>query len=305
MSTATATAPDLFAAAPWRQAPTFGTDPRFPPGCLHPCESSLLTVLARDYFAGEGAIVDAGSFLGRSSALLAQGLRENRGIRPQRWIHSFDWFRILDAHDAGWIRDVRGETRAIGARTRDVFDANVQRWADLIEVHDGDFTRAVWNGGPIEILFIDICKTDALNRRVIEQFFPALIPGRSIVIQQDYHHCHHPYIHLALERLSDYLTPLATRIDDSYVCQLDRPIPANVLDAAATVWSLPFDQKLALMDAAIDKLPESQRLFVRLARAVLKGAYEEDPHHIEAADLPRWERERAQVLRRLEAFPRL
>jgi hypothetical protein len=285
MSTATpTTASDLFAAAPWYQSPIPGSDPRVPPGCLQPHESSLLTVLARDYFAGDGAIVDAGAFLGRSSALFGQGLR--------------------DAHDIRWVRDVSGETRELGARTRDLFDAKVQPWADLIQVHDGDFSGAVWDGGPIEILFIDICKTHGLNRRVIEQFFPALIPGRSIVIQQDYHHCHHPYIHLALERLSDYLTPLATRIDDSYVCQVNRPIPANVLDAAANVWSLPFDQRLALMDAAIDRLPESQRLFVRLARAVLTGVYEGDPSHIDAADMTKWERERAQVLARLEKLPR-
>src|SRR5262249_53429893 len=62
----TATAFDLFAAAPWREAPILANDVRFPPGCLHPRESSLLTVLARDYFVGAGAIVDAGAFLGRS-----------------------------------------------------------------------------------------------------------------------------------------------------------------------------------------------------------------------------------------------
>jgi hypothetical protein len=233
MATMTATASDLFAAAPWREAPIAINDRRFPAGCLHAHEASLLTILARDYFVGEGAIVDAGAFLGKSSALFAQGLRENQNVRPRPWVHAFDWFRILDAHDVRWIRDVSGETRELGARTRDLYDAKVKPWADLIQVHDGDFTQAVWDGGPIEILFIDICKSEALNRRVIEQFFPALIPGRSIVIQQDYHHGHHPYIHVAMERLFDYLTPLATRIDDSYVCQLKHRIPAAVRGAGA------------------------------------------------------------------------
>jgi hypothetical protein len=280
------TAQELFAAAPWRRAPIETFDPRFPPGCLNPTESSLLTVLARDYFIGAGAIVDAGSFLGKSAVLFAHGLRENPRIRSQPWIHAFDWFRIVDDHDVAFVRDVTGDTLAIGARTRRLFDANVMRWADLIEVHDGDFTNAVWNGAPIEILFLDICKSESLNRRVIEQFFPALIPGRSIVIQQDYHHAHHPYIHVTLERLAHFLLPLASRIDDSYVCQLRESIPADVLEDAANAWSLPVEQRLALLNAAIHKLPESQRLFVTLARAILRGEYEEDPHQIDVADRP-------------------
>jgi len=110
---------------------------------------------------------------------------------------------------------------------------------------------------------------------------------------------------VAMERLSEYLSPLATRIDDSYVCQLKQAIPGNVLAAAANVWSLPFDQRLAMMDSAIAKLPESQRLFVGLARAVMKGGeYEGDPHHIDVADLTKWEREKAQVLMRLKKFQR-
>ncbi len=58
-----------------------------------------------------------------------------------------------------------------------------------------------------------------------------------------------------------------------------------------------------MMDSAIDKLPESQRLFVGLARAVLKGVYEGDPDHIDVIDQPKWERERAQVLRRVKPLP--
>src|SRR5688572_29212469 len=47
-------------------------------------EKSLLYLLARDLYTGEGSIVDAGLFMGASTVAFASGLRENRHARRQQ-----------------------------------------------------------------------------------------------------------------------------------------------------------------------------------------------------------------------------
>ena len=52
----------------------------------------------------------------------------------------------------------------------------------------GNLLALDWTGGPIEILFIDLAKSWDLNRWVLTKTFPRLIPGHSVVIQQDWVH---------------------------------------------------------------------------------------------------------------------
>ena len=192
----------LFHQAPWHASPVATDDPRFPPGCLQPAEAKLLYHVARDCFRGDGAIVDCGSFLGKSAALLAQGVIDNPRVGPNPRgpvIHSYDWFRVCDEHDVGFIRDVMGVEVRIGESSRALFERQIARFSHLIRVHEGNFLDAAWTGGEVELLFIDICKSPELNARVLTVMFPALSPTRSIVVQQDYHHAHHPVIHISSE----------------------------------------------------------------------------------------------------------
>ena len=64
---------------------------------LVPDEVRLLHHLAEEYYTGEGAIVDAGCFLGGSTVALADGLRRNlrrRRCAEEKLIHSYDRFEI-------------------------------------------------------------------------------------------------------------------------------------------------------------------------------------------------------------------
>src|SRR5688572_21737641 len=62
------------------------------PGMLNRQEQHMLHYLARHYFSGEGAIVDLGACLGRSTISLATGLRARNVKRPV--LHSFDLFKL-------------------------------------------------------------------------------------------------------------------------------------------------------------------------------------------------------------------
>jgi len=303
----------LFRQQPWRTAPIATDDPSFPPGYLQPVQAKMLYHLGRDCFRGHGVIVDCGSFLGKSAALLAQGVLDNGRVRPglsTPVVHAFDWFRVCDQSDARFVKDVTGLTVQVGDRIRTLFERQTAKWSNFIQVHEGDFLDSSWFDGEIEILFIDICKTPELNASVLKTMFPAL-SARSIVVQQDYHHAHHPTIHLSLELLADCIRPLATRVDDSFVFQVRAPIPGDLLAAAADVRSLPANRQIELMDSAISRLPDDERCFLRLARAILltelcgtdAGVAELRglPDTVSAGDTAKWRHELAAVRSRIGA----
>lgn len=255
---------------PWRTNADVCQAP--PWGLLGKGEGHLLYYLARDYYRGDGVIVDAGSFLGRSAWFFATGLDENLAIGPCETprIHCFDNFIINDPLTPEEKKEF-GQDLPLGASTRRLFDAATHSVSQWLDVHEGDFHTYPWEPRPIEILLVDIAKTASLNSRLVDLMFPCLIPGRSIVVQQDYHHPWLPYIHVTMEYLQDYFEIVEPRIDGSAAFRLTRAIPDSTLRIAARVHELPPATQLALMDQAIRRLPERSRHYVALARANLIG----------------------------------
>ncbi len=148
-------------------------------------ERKIALWLARDYYRGEGEIIDGGAFFGGSALSLAAGLRVNAvvpdGQKGSR-IHVFDNF-TWDS----WINkkhlpdDVR-----FGTSFLNIFHDTVRKYEDLLIIHPGNIEQRSWRHGPIELLFVDCAKSFTANAAIMELFFPHLIPGRSIVNQQDY-----------------------------------------------------------------------------------------------------------------------
>jgi hypothetical protein len=72
-------------------------------------ERRLLYILARDYFRGDGAIIEAGCFLGGSTIALAAGVTENqRQHRRTRPIETRDLFDLDDAYKLAYPSLVEG-----------------------------------------------------------------------------------------------------------------------------------------------------------------------------------------------------
>lgn len=244
-----------------------------PWGFLGKNEGLYLYYLARDHYRGDGVIVDAGSFLGRSAWFLGSGLAANRrlGRPPASRIHCFDNFIVNDEFTREAIQREFGQDLPLGASIRPLFDSATRSVAAWLAVHEGDFQTCSWEPRPIEILFVDIAKSESLHQRLVELMFPCLIPGQSVVVQQDYHHPWLPYVHTSMEYLHEYFELVEPRVDDSAAFLLRRPIPGEALRSAARVHELPFAEQLALMDHAIARLPEGSRRHVELARARLLG----------------------------------
>jgi NPCBM/NEW2 domain len=229
-------------------------------------ELQLLHWLARDYFTGAGRIVDGGSFLGGSTAALASGLTARADGPWDAAIASYDLFRVEEytlAEFAAFLPDP-----TVGASFRSAFDANIAPWACHVEVREGDACSIGWSGEPIEVLFLDMVKTWQVNDLVLAEFLPCLMPGRSVIVQQDYlwGSCH--WIHLTMELLDGSVERLDAMAKGSVAYLLTAPVPPDLIGSRLAE-SLEPDRQRQLMDRAVERWQDDERGLVELARAMM------------------------------------
>ena len=250
-------------AEPWVDAPV-PPEVDATPTMLSVEERTLLHVLARDYARGEGAIVDAGCFLGGSTVALASGLAANRRARRRGRVQTYDLFGMHPSFRADYpelVADIEGDS------IRPRFEAVVGPLLAHVDVHEGDICDASWAGGPVEILFVDICKSWEINDHVVREFFPALIPGRGVVIQQDLIHEWLPYLTITMGLFADSFELVATVPWCSAVYLLTRAIPASAIPARLD--ALAPERKFELFDRGCAPFSGEYRGVIECARAVL------------------------------------
>jgi len=213
---------------------------------LSKMERRLLYALARDYATGDAAIVDAGSFLGGSTAALLAGVRD----RPKPWtgpsVESYDLFQVDEYMVPKFFADDR--SLRLGDSFRSRFDAHVARFDVPHVVHEGDITQIGWSGGPIDVLFLDVLKSWEINDAVLRDFFPALVPGRSVIVHQDYGWGDTPWIPVTVELMRESLVLIDWMEWGSHVFFVEHELPAELLERG--VGGLDLDAKVELIEQA-------------------------------------------------------
>lgn len=194
-----------FAARPWTTIPEADLGPALRvPTMLTPEERLFYHWLGRRV-RGDGATVDLGAYAGGSAARLLSGL----ALSGRRFhVHSFDRFRSSRAFWARYLPD-EPLPEADDADLLPVVRRHLAPWAGHVTLHIGDIGEKRWTGGPIEILSVDAAKGAVMADHVAAQFFPALVPGRSIVVQQDYLMAVQPWLPAQMVALRDCFLPLA------------------------------------------------------------------------------------------------
>lgn len=183
-------------------------------GMLSANERKLLVALTRDRYRGSGAVIDGGSFFGSSTVALAAGLKRNPGHASLEMM-AFPGAKPIHAYELGVLPAPKGAKAPPVRRFGDIeyrmgdsflpiLESNIAPDRELIDLHIGDLNDYVWDGSPIEICFIDVCKTIRLNAHVSAQFYPALIPGASMLINQDFFFDRLPWIKVTMGYLADY-----------------------------------------------------------------------------------------------------
>jgi CubicO group peptidase (beta-lactamase class C family) len=259
-----ATEGEALESQPWRSHHP-ALDDR-PPTMLSLQEIELLHWLAAEHYTGQGTIIDAGCFLGGSTHALAAGLRANRRSMDKRGrIHSFDRFELQPGEESAPYITPFAELRGV-RDFRANWDRHTARYRDHVQVHHGDILQQPWTGEPVEILFVDIAKTPAVNQFVMESFFPRLIPGRSILVHQDYLWYGVPWINISMEVLAPHFVLLDSLPAASNVYLAARPISREQV-AAFDYRKIPAERKIEMMDRVVARAPEPFRGNLALSRA--------------------------------------
>jgi hypothetical protein len=249
---------------PWREA-TLPVDATGIPTMLSKDERRVLYGLARDYARDDAAIVDAGCFLGGSTAALLAGVRD----RTDPWngppVASYDLFRVEAYTMQKFFRD--DAEAQVGASFRERFDANVARFDVPHVVHEGDITRIGWDGGPIDVLFLDVLKSWEINDAVLRDFFPALVPGRSVIVHQDYAGGYMPWIAITVELMRDSLLLLDWMEWGTHVYFVERELPADVIEQGVSGLDVPT--RFELIDRATARADGWVRGMLEIDRAAL------------------------------------
>jgi hypothetical protein len=185
-------------------------------------ERRYLYWLASTVWTGEGHIVEIGPWLGGSTVCLAAGMRENFSGGKKR-LHVFDNFI--------W-KDFMGKRAPLPLKDGDSFQSyfleNISPYEDLIVSYrlslpddsvssdkeimakrdiNPDTSRILkWDiQEPVEILFIDGAKSWNGLVFLLNEFSAYFIPGKTLIVCQDYKYWGTYWVPLILEMLSDHL----------------------------------------------------------------------------------------------------
>lgn len=234
------------------------------PSMMSRDERALLLALARFYYGGDGMIIDAGVFCGASTNCFGQGILSSstRDTILGRWakpVHTYEYGVVNPGMIAFFERHgVAGDWQVNDSFER-YLRTNIEPVAELVDLHMGDISGALWDGAPIEIMFLDVLKTAGIQEAVMRTFLPSLLPG-GILIQQDYFIDGVPFVKIFQEHLSEYFEYLG-EIQSSAVFRLLRPIPASLV-ANDPTQGLQLAAQLALLDAARERTIDRERRFL-------------------------------------------
>ena len=193
-------------------------------------EQEYLERYGRSGYAGSGELVDLGCWLGSTTIPLAKGLDANRKFAGSgHKIFAYDlfiWFEWMNASAAG--TDLRGRFRE-GDSFVDEFRKRIEPFSSVVEVREGDLKSIGWSGQPIEYLVVDAMKDWDLANAITRDFYPHLIAGDGLVVQQDFGHYFTPWIHLIHWRMRDYFefveeVPRSSTV----VLRCIKPVPSDL-----------------------------------------------------------------------------
>lgn len=225
-------------------------------------ELTLLYSLGKEYFKNQGLIIDAGCFLGGSTIAFAKGVQANTKIKKvKKVIYSYDFF-IVESWSIGIYFP---DDTPLGMSFEAIFKKNIKAVEHLVKMNIGDIQQAKITQ-PIEILFIDVAKTIEVNDYIVTSFFPRLIPGHSLVIQQDYLFTDwNGWIHVTMEYFSEYFEILDHTDSNSVVFLYKKQIPQALLKVDI-FQSLSFSQILQYQDVAINRFRNKHRHIMKISQ---------------------------------------
>jgi hypothetical protein len=237
-------------------------------------ETRYLYWLAARYWTNSGHIIEIGPWLGGSTICLASGMRD-RDQFPENKLHVFDNFI--------W-RDFMAERASLPLRNGDSFqskfEGNLASFGDLIRTHrralpddptpldklaeslhtneSGNIETLTWDlGEPVEILFVDGAKSWTGFKHLLQVFSESLIPGKSLLVCQDYKFWGSYWVPMMLEYFSEYFELVHNVAQNTVSFMLNRAIPAAMFDSLPGYRGLETKKGNELLERASQRLLKS------------------------------------------------
>jgi len=255
------------------------------PGMTVDGEHAFLQWYAQYVYQGVGELVDLGCWMGATTISLARGLVNNVSAgAARRPIHAYDqfvWEDWMSPHVAGTpLENKYGP----GESFYDRFLELTAPWNHRIQPHPGDLTQENWDGDRIEFLFIDVMKSWDLTNHLLKTFFPSLMPGRSIIVHQDFAHFYTSWIHLITYLFRDCFEPMFhINNTPSLVLKYCRQLPLDWLQKCYSFNSFTELEVEAAFAYSLELVPPELKHQVAAAHAM---------HHVHGGQL---ERARAKI----------
>jgi hypothetical protein len=195
------------------------------PGMIADTDCEYLYWLTSRGYIGIGAVVELGPWLGRSTMHLAAGLRD---AGHDNDLHCFDRFVWDEAQAAKATAKKHDLPLKPGDDFRPYFEQNIRPIYPKVRVYKQDLNDAVWDGAPIEILFLDAPKRLPEISATLATFGPALIPGLSVIAMQDYLHFPSYALAAVMSRLSDHLQVIHVTGGSTVTMSVQKPLDVGL-----------------------------------------------------------------------------
>lgn len=235
---------------------------------IEPAEFSYFADIANKNFSGAGLIVDAGCFAGTSTLALSGGVGKSLLAElGRRMVIAIDRFVVVDEYIANHFLESGVDIR-FGESFLRIFLDNVKEYIDHIDVRAGDLLQVGRIDSPIEILAIDVAKSPALNNYILRHWFHRMIPGKSLIIHQDFYAPAQPWLPISMGGLMEYFSLYGGRVGETQVFKLERQIPEDALRAVVgTDWRSP--NGLGYLELMIEQIPQDDRASLILMKSLI------------------------------------
>jgi methyltransferase family protein len=278
--------------------------PRLPvvDGLISAAEQRYLYWLTSSMYSEEGAVVELGSWFGRSAMALGAGLRDSGRTST---LHCFDRFRWNPKFsDSVTVADVKALPD--GADFMPFFQANVSQVYAHVRATKTTIDELEWRDLPVELLFIDAPKTFADLTRTLFVFGPYLTVGRSLVILQDFFFTPAYPISMTVAAMGDGARLVHTVTGTSTAAfVLDSPLPTRGVPKGWKYWTKSDDAVERSWRQLIAAIPDEQKSLLDPALAFYfldRGKPDRARHHMRQIEFSTSGLKRLEFLRSSSAW---
>ena len=180
-------------------------NPKEIPGLIEPIEQQMLTEQSQALsLQPDEVLVEFGTFFGRSTACIYNGLVNNphfrllRASQKQGIFRAFDGFQykketsfgalITKMADRYGLSDLMKEDQGM-LNFQGIFEHLMQPIPDQqLETNACMIEQALHNGRPIRMMHLDMPNHWHEYEYIVDQFFPSLVNGATIVFQDFFYH---------------------------------------------------------------------------------------------------------------------